>query len=80
MEKPKVEVNTIPDLIKVDQQIRRLHERMSRLEAMMHRAMQQGGPGWITQVGNLALEMEKIVDTVRRVTIKYNNIRARLFK
>lgn len=80
MDKPKVEVRAIPDLVRVDVEIRRLSERIRRLEAQMQRVMQQGGPGWVTQVGTLALQLEKIIDSFVRTVHKYNSIKARLFK
>lgn len=80
MEKPKVEVREIPDLVKVDLAIRKLHERVARLEGMMQRAMRDGGPGWVTQVGRVAMELEKVVDSLHRTVHKYNSIKARLFK
>lgn len=80
MEKPQVEVRKIPDLVAVDNAIRKLHIRVEKLEGMMRMALQQGGPHWVNQVVRIALELERVVDSLHRTVHKYNNIKARLFK
>lgn len=80
MPTPKVEVHAIPDLVQVDREIRRLNARIGNLERMIQMALRQGGPGWVTQVGNVALQLEKVVDTMARTVERFNSIKARFRK
>lgn len=78
MTRPKVEVHEIPDLIKVDQEIRRLRERMAKLEAQQSRVLQQGGFGWVNQISRSSMEIVRVLDALSKAVRRLNSIRARM--
>ena len=73
----KPEVREIPELIRLDAEIRRLHERIGKLETMIHMALRQGGPGWVNQVVRVGTELSALLDKVSSAVHQFNSIKAR---
>jgi hypothetical protein len=73
----KPEVKEVPELIRLDAEIKRLHGRISRLEAMLHMALRQGGPGWVNQVVRIGTDLSVLLDKVTGVVHEFNSIKAR---
>lgn len=73
----KPEVKEIPDLIRLDNEIKKLQGRISRLEAMLHMALRQGGPGWVNQVVRIGTDLSVLLERVTGVVHEFNSIKAR---